>query len=100
MTYTPEIINKMVIFGALRHPLHRVISILEPEDVAAFTRDFHNPESAIRIAYKQGADKALFNMQVKMYEKAKDGDLEAQAALEKSIENLNITDLIYDRFRV
>ena len=63
--------------GILGYSVEKCINILDIEDEVIFVKDFNNPKSEIRKAYQKGVDKSEYAIDIKLFEKAKDGDLKA-----------------------
>ena len=65
--------------GTLCYSLNKIINVLDIEDadVPQFTRDFDNPDSKVYQAFCKGKDKADYVIDMKLFEKAKGGDLKA-----------------------
>lgn len=77
MKYTAEQIKQMVHMGILGYSKEKCINILDIDNEKQFEIDFSNPQSEIHKAYKKGVDKADYAIDIKLFEKAKDGDLKA-----------------------
>jgi hypothetical protein len=79
MSYTEEFLNKMISVGTLGYSAQKIINVLDVayEKEAEFLSDFENPDSAIFKAYKKGLDKADYAIDMKLFEKARGGDLKA-----------------------
>jgi hypothetical protein len=75
--YTEEQLKKMVHMGILGYSCEKCINVLDIENEAQFKKDFANPSTEIYKAYKKGQDKADYAIDMKLFEKAKDGDLKA-----------------------
>ena len=83
MTYSEEQIKKMVHMGILGYDVSKIINILDIEDEKQFKKDFENSNSEIAKAYQRGKDKGDYAIDLKLYEKAREGDLKALAEYEK-----------------
>lgn len=83
MAYTEEQLKKMVHMGILDYSCEKCINVLDIEDEKQFTNDFSNQNSEIYKAFKKGKDKSDYAIDLKLFEKAKDGDLRALAEYEK-----------------
>lgn len=75
--YSEETIKTMVHMGILGYDVEKCLNIVEVEDEQQFKKDFETPGSAIAKAYKKGKDKADYAIDMKLFEKAKSGDLKA-----------------------
>lgn len=76
MEYTEDFLKKMVSVGTLGYALDKIINVLDIND-ASFTADFDNPESPVAKAYQKGLDKSDYAIDMKLFELAKNGDMEA-----------------------
>ena len=83
MAYTEEQLKKMVHMRILDYSCEKCINVLDIEDEKQFTNDFSNQNSEIYKAFKKGKDKSDYAIDLKLFEKAKDGDLRALAEYEK-----------------
>lgn len=65
--------------GTLAYSLEKIINILDisDDDAPAFTKAFDDPGSDVGRAYQKGIDKSDYTIDMKLFEKAKDGDLRA-----------------------
>lgn len=79
MSYPDGIMKKMVSLGTLGYSLRKVCNVLDldAEQEAQLVIDFDDPDSEIYKAYQKGKDKADFAIDVKLFEAAKDGNLQA-----------------------
>lgn len=75
MDYTDEFLNKIVSVGLLNYPLSKIINVLDIEDEIQFSTDFDNPDSPVSKAYQKGIDKSDYQIDSKLYELAKNGDV-------------------------
>jgi len=85
MQYSEDQLKQMVHMGILGYDVSKCINILdiESKDEVQFKKDFINPTSEIYKAYKKGVDKADYAIDMKLFEKAKNGDLKALAKYEE-----------------
>jgi len=79
MEYSEEVLKKMVHMGILGYPVEKCINILdvEPKDEKQFTEDYNNSESELAKAYQKGKDKGEYQIDMKLYQKATEGDMKA-----------------------
>lgn len=79
MEVTQELIKQLISVGMLGYSIDKIINVIDvPEnDVQWFTREFNNKNSEIYQAYKKGMDKADYVLDMKLFQKAQDGDLKA-----------------------
>jgi hypothetical protein len=83
VSYSEDQLKKIVHCGILGYPAQKCINILDIENEAQFIIDFENPETEIAKAYQKGVDKGEYQIDMKLYQKAAEGDLKALAELEK-----------------
>ena len=83
MTYTEDQLKKMIHMGILGYDVDKCINILDIENEGQFKRDFNNKNSEIAKAYQKGVDKGDYSIDIKLFEKARDGDLKALAKYEE-----------------
>lgn len=83
MTYTEEQLKKIVHCGILGYGVQKCINILDIENEQQFISDFQNPETELAKQYQKGVDKGEYQIDMKLYQKASEGDLKALAELEK-----------------
>ena len=77
MAYTEEQFKKMIHMGILGYDVEKCINILDIENEAQFKKDFNNLNSEIAKAYQKGKDKGDYSIDMKLFEKAQNGDLKA-----------------------
>ncbi len=75
--------KKLITLGCLGYDVERCINIVEPDDEAAFRRDFATEGSPVWKAYRKGQDIAAFAIDSKLFDMAKNGDMKALATLEE-----------------
>jgi len=101
MQYSEEFIRKIIGVGTLGYSLQKIINVLdiEEKDVEQFTNDFYDADSAVAKAYQKGVDKADYAIDVKLFEMAKAGDLDALQEYEqrKGIEQMKQKEAADDR---
>lgn len=83
MQLSEEQLKKVVQLGCLGYDLDRCVNVVEPDDEAAFRREFRTDGSQVAKAYKKGADIAAFAIDSKLFELAKGGDLKALSMFEE-----------------
>lgn len=81
--YTKEQLEKMVHMGILGYSCEKCINILDIENEQDFRKDFASPTSEVYKNYKKGVDKADYAIDIKLFDKAKNGDLKALAKYEE-----------------
>jgi hypothetical protein len=77
MEYSEDFLKKLVSLGTLNYSIKKIINVLDIEDVEDFTIDFNDKESPVYKAYNKGKDKGEFSLDLKLFELAKAGNLEA-----------------------
>lgn len=79
-----ELIDLVVSFGIVQYPLEKILNII-PDDVDKdeFTRQFNDPTHDIAKAYQKGIDRRDYDIDIRLFEMAKSGDLNALAKLEQ-----------------
>ena len=84
---TPEILTALTELGKLRYPIGKCISLIEVKesDRDFFSKSFLTEGSQIFMAYRNGIDIADFELDQKLYQLAKVGDVKAMDKLEKRI---------------
>ncbi len=85
MKYTEEFLKKIVSVGTLGYSVYKIINVLDVEekDHEQFINDFNNPRHEVYKNYKKGLDKADYAIDMKLFEKAREGDLKALAKYEE-----------------
>jgi len=83
MNYNDEFLKKMVQCGTLGYPISKILNVCDVPDVEQFIRDFDNPNSIIAFNYQKGSDISDFLLDGKLYEMAKNGDLQAMKKYEE-----------------
>jgi hypothetical protein len=85
MTLSDEQLKKMVQMGILGYTAEQCINILdiEPQDEADFIVQFNNPASPAAKNYTKGKDKATYQIDMKLFQMAAEGDLKALAKYEE-----------------
>jgi len=89
MQYTEDFIKRIIGVGTLGYSLQKIINVLDvkPTHVEQFTNDFYDPDSAIAKAYQKGIDQADYAIDIKLFEMAKAGDLDALREYEQRKRN-------------
>lgn len=77
MEYTAEILAKVRSMGTLNYHAERIIKLIEPDDPDQFRRDFYNKSSIIFKEYEKGVIYAEYQIDKKLFELAKEGDVKA-----------------------
>lgn len=79
-----ELIDIVVSFGIVRYPLDKILNII-PYDVDKdlFTQHFNDPDHPICKAYQKGIDRSDYDIDIRLYEMAKSGDLKALEVFEE-----------------
>lgn len=80
--YSEDVINAVKSFGLLSYPLEKIVNLIsditgEEIDKTSFKKDFNDPSSSIYNAYHKGRDMADYQINKKLFEMAKSGDLKA-----------------------
>ena len=83
MELTLETIQKIEQCGVLGYPPSKISSILGILDQDTFIGLFNDPSSEVYKAYQKGVDKGDFAIDMKIYELAKSGDLDAIEQFQK-----------------
>jgi hypothetical protein len=83
MEYTSDQIKKIVNLGTLGYGLEKCLNVLDVEDPKQFAKDFDNPDSVVGKAYKKGRDIADFAIDSKLFEMARQGDINAMREFER-----------------
>lgn len=83
MIFEESIINKIIDLGKLSYPLEKCLNILQldSEKETEFRKQFININSQVRKAYQIGVDLCDFEIDTKLYQLAKTGDMKAIALL-------------------
>lgn len=73
-----ELIDTVVSFGIVRYPLEKILNII-PDDVDKdeFTQQFNDPDHPIFKAYQKGIDRSDYDIDIRLFEMAKSGDMKA-----------------------
>lgn len=81
-----ELIDTVVSFGIVRYPLDKILNIL-PDDVDRdeFTQQFNDPTHDIAKAYQKGIDRSDYDIDIRLFEMAKSGDLSALEKYERRL---------------
>jgi hypothetical protein len=79
MEYSADQIKKMTQLGALGYGVQKCANVIEVDCTDQFETEFFNPASEIGKAYQKGKDMADFAIDAKLFDLAKNGDLEALA---------------------
>jgi len=77
MEYTEDFLKKLTQVGTLGYPLSKIINVLDIEDEKKFKKDFYDLNHVAHKSYQKGVDKADFILDSKLFEMAKNGDLNA-----------------------
>ena len=79
-----ELTDLVVSFGIVRYPLEKILNII-PDDVDKdeFTTQFNDPNHAIAKAYQKGIDRSDYDIDIRLFEMTKSGDLKALEKFEE-----------------
>jgi hypothetical protein len=79
-----ELIDLVVSFGIVGYPLDKILNII-PNDVDhyLFTAQFYNPDHPIAKAYQRGQDRRDFDIDIKLFNLAISGNLDALEKFER-----------------
>jgi hypothetical protein len=83
MEYSADQIKKIVNLGTLGYDVEKCINVMDVENEAAFKKDFLTPGTAVYKAYKKGHDIADFAIDSKLFEMARQGDINAMREFER-----------------
>jgi hypothetical protein len=83
MEYTADQLKKIVNLGTLGYDVEKCINVLDVEDEAAFKKEFATPGTTVYKAYKKGQDIADFAIDSKLFEMARQGDINAMREFER-----------------
>jgi hypothetical protein len=87
--YSDDILNAIKSFGLLSYPLPKIINLLpditgqDDIDMDTLSNDFHIEGSPIHTAYHKGIDMAEYQINKKLFDMAKAGDLDALEKFER-----------------
>ena len=81
-----ELIDTVVSFGIVRYPLEKILNII-PDDVdkVEFALQFNDPTHPICKAYQKGIDRSDYDIDIRLFEMAKSGDLSALEKYERRL---------------
>ncbi len=82
MSYSKEILAKVRSMGTLSYTLDRVLILVEPENPEQFIIDFNDKKSEIHKEFEKGVLIAEYQIDKKLFELAKEGDVAALEQLE------------------
>ena len=77
MEYTAEHLKKITSLGTLSYGLEKCLNVLDIKNEEQFKKDFRTPGTPVYKAYKKGQDISDFAIDSKLFNLAKEGDLEA-----------------------
>lgn len=76
--YTKEFLDQIVSLGIVGYPLSKILNIISDDiDKVEFTSAFNDPDSAVAKAYQKGIDRRDYDIDIRLFELAKSGDLKA-----------------------
>jgi len=81
-----ELTELVASFGIVRYPLDKILNIL-PDDVDRneFIQQFNDPTHDIAKAYQKGIDRSDYDIDIRLFEMAKSGDLSALEKYERRL---------------
>jgi hypothetical protein len=82
MEFTADQLKRAVQLGALGYGAIKSANVLEVEDIDEFLVDFNNPISEFQKYYQKGVDMADFAIDAKLFDMAKNGNLQAMKEFE------------------
>jgi hypothetical protein len=79
MEITEDILRKIKTIGTLGYPVGKIINVLNipANEEDWFIREFRNKDSEIRRWYQKGVDQSDFEVDQKLFELSRSGDLKA-----------------------
>lgn len=79
-----KLIDLVVSFGIVGYPLDKILNII-PDDIdhGVFTVQFYDPDHPIAKAYQRGQDRRDFDIDIKLFNLATSGNLEALEKFER-----------------
>ncbi len=77
MEYNDEFLKKIVQMGMLGYPLSKIVNVIDIENEEKFKADFYNESHPVCKSYKKGIDRADSVIDMKLFDLAKTGDLDA-----------------------
>jgi hypothetical protein len=79
-----EMIDLVVSFGIVGYPLDKILNII-PDDIChvLFTMQFNDPDHPIAKAYQRGQDRRDFDIDIKLFNLAISGNLDALEKFER-----------------
>ena len=77
--YDEESLKKITSAGMLGYDVDKIINVfdIDPKNEKQFRKDFNNKKSEVAKAYKKGQDKGEYVIDIKLFNMAKEGDLQA-----------------------
>lgn len=74
-----ELLRKITSLGTLDYNINKIINIcdIEDADIQMFTKEFNTENSAIHRAYTKGKDKADYALDSRLFEMARNGNINA-----------------------
>lgn len=83
-----DLLELVVSFGIVKYPLSKILNILPDDvDIEDFKKKFKNRNSDVFKAYQKGVDRGDYDIDIRLFEMAKSGDL-------KAIEMINIRKML------
>lgn len=80
--YSDDFLMQIKGFGCLKYPIDRILLLISDDiDKNQLAMDFDDQDSDIAIAYKTGMVRSDFEIDQRLFEMAKSGDLKALAEL-------------------
>jgi hypothetical protein len=83
--YTPDFLSQITSLGIVRYSLDKIVNIIDVDDITQFEKDFNNPQSDVAKAYQKGIDRSDYDIDIRLFEMAKSGDLKALEKYEQRI---------------
>ena len=86
-----ELLELVVLFGIVKYPLVKILNILpDSVDAEEFKKRFKDQNSDVYKSYQKGVDRGDYDIDIRLFEMAKSGDL-------KAIEMINIRKLLKEK---
>jgi hypothetical protein len=75
--WSEETIKQVVTMGVMGYDTPKILNIMEPSDPAEMKRELETEGTKLQLAYKKGIDQREFRIDKAIWDKVKEGDLQA-----------------------
>jgi len=98
MDYPDETLALISGFGVLGYSIEQITTLLDIDDVVAFSRDMETPGTPAYKNYHRGRQTGQYTLDKELYDSAKNHDLDANDKMVARMGTQKVNQLIHQKF--